>query len=469
MQWFTDTYLKNTNAVTTVLDVGSYDINGCYRPIFPAPQFFYTGLDITEGPNVDLAVQRPYAWQEIPDNAYDVVISGQTLGHMEFFWFAFAEMTRVLKPGGRLCLIVPRLQARHRHQIDCYRFDEDGLAALACYANLTPLHISMNLAPIGAHNWYNEKIGDAMLIAQKPLEWQGLLEAREYPTNRIVASTLHSGFVPKSAQPKPLPSRTRASDRINALATAFAAESYLEIGARDAATFSNVALPHKVVVHPGTLSVPPETPPASVRLFSGTSDEFFASPAGGAASVPRSSEPSGEPPAFDIIFIDGAHSFEQSFHDFEISRARAHRNTLWLIDGTVPCDPYGALPDREKCHAMRKQAGSGEKEWQGDVFKTIFAIHDRYPEYSYCTLLGNTPQTVVWKAQKADRTPLFASLQKIGRLSYFDMLDHAAVLMPIKDNALLDIVGKTLVPQDYGERDTWKKLVYRQLTAAAKA
>ena len=39
----------------SVLDVGSYDVNGTYRPLFPAG-WDYLGVDIEKGPNVDLVV-----------------------------------------------------------------------------------------------------------------------------------------------------------------------------------------------------------------------------------------------------------------------------------------------------------------------------------------------------------------------------------------------------------------------------
>jgi hypothetical protein len=36
------------------LDVGSYDINGSYRDIFIEKKYEYYGLDMIEGPNVDI-------------------------------------------------------------------------------------------------------------------------------------------------------------------------------------------------------------------------------------------------------------------------------------------------------------------------------------------------------------------------------------------------------------------------------
>jgi SAM-dependent methyltransferase len=122
---------KNLN----VLDVGSYDMlqfrkkpgRGCYRPIFTTGS--YTGLDIEAGPNVDLVVKDKYQWN-IADEAFDVVISGQCLEHVEAFWITMKEMERVCKVGGWLIVVVPWKWRIHPYPVDCWRFLPDGLRFL---------------------------------------------------------------------------------------------------------------------------------------------------------------------------------------------------------------------------------------------------------------------------------------------------------------------------------------------------
>src|SRR5580704_11397421 len=117
-----------------VLDVGGADINGSYREIFNEPQFTYIGADVALTEGVSLVLKDPH---RLPlDNAsIDIVLSGQTLEHCEFFWLAFAEMVRVVKPDGYLFLIAPSAGPIHRYPVDCYRFYPDAFAALAKYAN----------------------------------------------------------------------------------------------------------------------------------------------------------------------------------------------------------------------------------------------------------------------------------------------------------------------------------------------
>jgi SAM-dependent methyltransferase len=124
------------------------------------------------GHNVDIVLKQPYQWDELSDNAYDVIISGQMFEHVEFPWFTISEMARVLKPGGLLCILVPSMQSLHRYPVNTMNYFADGMIALAKYAGLRTLHASTNLAPPGADkNWYSW-IQDTMLVAQKPLDWK---------------------------------------------------------------------------------------------------------------------------------------------------------------------------------------------------------------------------------------------------------------------------------------------------------
>ena len=111
-----------------VLDVGSLDINGSYKPLVKALGMEYTGLDIMPGRNVDIVVQ-PYKFP-MEDGKYDVVISGSTLEHCAHPWELLPEMARVLKPGGLLVIITHWNYPIHRHPVDCWRFLPDGIATL---------------------------------------------------------------------------------------------------------------------------------------------------------------------------------------------------------------------------------------------------------------------------------------------------------------------------------------------------
>jgi len=170
MKWFVDHYAsKIPKSEVKVLDVGSYDVNGSYKHLFAEQKYLYTGLDMEEGPNVDLVLKNPYNWDAIATDSFDVAISGQAFEHIEFFWVTVSEMARVLKKDGLLCLIAPRGFGEHRHPVDCYRFFTDGMVALARYISFEPLHAHSNSAPGGKNfDWYSETCADSIVIAKKP-------------------------------------------------------------------------------------------------------------------------------------------------------------------------------------------------------------------------------------------------------------------------------------------------------------
>lgn len=174
MQWFLDNYASRIiHEKVRVLDVGSYDVNGSYKHLFDESKYHYTGLDMEEGPNVDIVLKNPYDWDAIESDSFDIVISGQAFEHIEFFWKTMEEMTRVLKKGGLLCLLAPNGFGEHRCPVDCYRFFTDGMLALARYVSIEPLHAHTNCAPSeNAVDWYSETCADSMLIARKPYDGQ---------------------------------------------------------------------------------------------------------------------------------------------------------------------------------------------------------------------------------------------------------------------------------------------------------
>ena len=53
MQWFIENYVPKDKEVK-VLDIGSCNVNGCYRPLFSGTKAKYVGLDICSGINVDV-------------------------------------------------------------------------------------------------------------------------------------------------------------------------------------------------------------------------------------------------------------------------------------------------------------------------------------------------------------------------------------------------------------------------------
>lgn len=114
-----------------VLDVGSYDVNGCLRPLF-VPQHTYVGLDLEPGPNVDVVAESKYTLRPIESESFDVVVTANMLEHAAMPWKTVLELYRVLRHGGTLAMTTPWKLHYHgeNHFKDYYRFSHDAMALL---------------------------------------------------------------------------------------------------------------------------------------------------------------------------------------------------------------------------------------------------------------------------------------------------------------------------------------------------
>lgn len=122
-----------------VYDVGSCDVNGTYRPLIEGAGFRYTGLDMADGPNVDVVVPEEGDWL-LPEQS-DITISGQCLEHTKRPWEWFQKVCAITKPGGLMSIIAPWKFHVHRYPVDCWRILPDGMQALFEWMDLEVLDV----------------------------------------------------------------------------------------------------------------------------------------------------------------------------------------------------------------------------------------------------------------------------------------------------------------------------------------
>lgn len=188
MKWFLENYRKyftHSGQMIRVLDLGSCDVNGCYKELFD-DEFLYYGVDIEQGSNVDIVLKNVYKWNEIESDSFDIAISGQAFEHIEYPWLSIKELARVLKPDGILCIIAPHSAREHKYPYDCYRFYSDGLPALAKWCDLELLHSSIAGVPdyFVSEDW-DDSSNDAMIIAKKRGTYK-LLDTPQFSYERRV-------------------------------------------------------------------------------------------------------------------------------------------------------------------------------------------------------------------------------------------------------------------------------------------
>jgi len=89
--------------------------------------------------------------------------------------------------------------------------------------------------------------------------------------------------------------------RLNRLADAVGARSYLEIGVETGVTFDRVRVAERTAVDPIFLFDITQHASEDTIFAQTTSDEFF-------AGLPAAKQ-------YDLIFVDGLHTFEQTYRD----------------------------------------------------------------------------------------------------------------------------------------------------------
>lgn len=119
---------KREKHAPAILEVGSRDVNGSYQPIFSGHD--YTGIDVVEGPGVDLVVD-PWEWSfDLSDSKFGTIICGQTLEHDSQWWLTLNEIRLVAAPNAIACIIAPGSGDEHNPP-DYYRFMPDAPDAWA--------------------------------------------------------------------------------------------------------------------------------------------------------------------------------------------------------------------------------------------------------------------------------------------------------------------------------------------------
>jgi len=217
--------------------------------------------------------------------------------------------------------------------------------------------------------------------------------------------------------------------RINKLANFTHAENYLEVGVETGSTFLNVNIQNKDAVDPNFRFDTKYYANEATRFFHMPSDEFWTST---------------HPKPYDIIFLDGLHTFEQTFRDFVCSMKFSHLGTVWVIDDVLPSDVFSAIPNQRRSLYERKLQNIDGTPWHGDVFKIMLAICDFFPIFSYATIINSgNPQALVWHASRVEFAPKANNFEKISRMTFFDIRPNIAIFQLMAEDDAFDALEKS--------------------------
>jgi hypothetical protein len=215
----------------------------------------------------------------------------------------------------------------------------------------------------------------------------------------------------------------------------YANPSYLEIGVNKGDTFHGVRARRKVAVDPRFLFNERAGSDDSVivQYHEVTSDTYF----GTIAS---------QNDRFDLIYIDGLHTFEQTLRDLLNSTSFLSPTGILLIDDVIPNSYEAAIPDMGTARAVLAFVHRDDPSWMGDVFKLVFFVQTFMQQYSYATITENHGQLVMWRAPRP--RVISRRIVEFGHLEFSDVVVQQEVFCRKTYIEILQQIKATLARHD---------------------
>lgn len=202
--------------------------------------------------------------------------------------------------------------------------------------------------------------------------------------------------------------------QINALLLSLKRQtSYLEIGVQEGITFDAVDAHRKTAVDPRFLFE--AVSDSTKRYHQVPSDVFFSSIA--------------KDERFDVIFIDGLHTFEQTLRDFVNATSFLADDGYILIDDVKPSSFAASLRDSKKAQLVKLILGEKSGSWMGDVFRLVYFIDSFFQQFRFQLIDPEDCKLVVWRDQREISTE--RRVRDIAALGYRDAIEDFESLFTI--------------------------------------
>ena len=198
---------------------------------------------------------------------------------------------------------------------------------------------------------------------------------------------------------------TTASESINHFRKVINAENYLEVGVLSGLTFSKIEVKNKTAVDP-KFSCDPKT--LGGYFFETTSNEYF--------------ETLDKNVKFDLIYLDGLHTFEQTLLDLLNSMQFLSPKGLIIVDDVYPSDYLASLPNHQLALELKARNGDADRNWMGDVYRTIAFARKFLTNFNFATTEGPLKQTIFWRNNRTRNKIVNPGvIQEIATLQFADI------------------------------------------------
>jgi hypothetical protein len=207
------------------------------------------------------------------------------------------------------------------------------------------------------------------------------------------------------------------------------ATRYLEIGVNNGDSFFPISIAHKVGVDPSfafsaerKLEWVSKNPcNGTAEYIDATSNDFFASA--------KPIEP------FDVAFIDGLHTYEQSLQDVLNTLDHLNQNGVIVVHDCKPPHVPAACPAPSLQAAIDMNVPGWDGIWCGDVWKAICHLRSNHKDLRVFVLDCDFGLGIVMKG-KSD-LDLNLSKEALDAMTYDDVVNGTENFLNLKDENYL--------------------------------
>ncbi|KQT46816.1 hypothetical protein ASG52_14040 [Methylobacterium sp. Leaf456] len=198
----------------------------------------------------------------------------------------------------------------------------------------------------------------------------------------------------------------RRHELINRFVSLFDQPRYLEVGVEEGLTFKEIEADWRIGVVPHPHFEDDSFLGENFQIFRMPSDQYFAD----AVEI-------GLP--FDVAFIDGLHTAEQTLRDFTNVLNFTKNDAVILIDDIRPANWVEALP-LDLWVKVRPLAEGTYTGWTGDVFKLLYLIETFFPSIELRIPAEDPNLVICWKRTKSRplAKPFAARLEEVAAAQY---------------------------------------------------
>lgn len=222
------------------------------------------------------------------------------------------------------------------------------------------------------------------------------------------------------------------------------ARTYLEIGVSNGSCFHSIKAMKKIGVDPNFLFSTKKGFEYylknirnrrlwnfSNKYYEMTSDDYFRMKSGSLKKV-----------GFDVIFIDGLHTYEQSLKDVYNALKYLKKGGIVVMHDCSPSFEAAAYPAKSLEDAASLNIPGWTGEWNGDVWKTIVYLRSNHNDLNVFVLDCDFGLGIITRSNTEN--VLKYSKEEIQNLSYNDLKNNRSELLNLKSLEYFDEFLKML-------------------------